>query len=149
MKTKIFNTPFENMLRVLLLLSSSKNHLSADRIIYIDFICLYGKDYGVLDYNVNGDNRFGIAEFANKTAVVKEAINQAVKNNYIHVCVTSTGLAYEINDRGRAIFEKIKDLNYSKSYIRGISVLLNKYKKTSDASLLSLVQGKVTELEVD
>ena len=149
MPTKIFNTSFENMLRVLLLLDCEKTPLSADRITYIDFICLYGKDYDVLEQNINGDNRFGLAEFTNKTLVIKEAISKAVRNNYIKVCVTPKGLAYEINERGRAIVEDIKSLQFSKKYSSGAQLLLTKFKKEDDTSLLSIIQNKALELEVN
>ena len=149
MQVKVFNTPFENMLRVLLLLDCSVAPLSADRIVYIDFICLYGKDYNLLDRNLNGDNHFGLAEFTNKRLMVKEAISRAVRNSYIDVCITSKGLIYKINDRGKTVLEGIRALRFSNRYSKGVSFLLSNFKTTNSSELLSLIQSRTSELEVD
>ncbi len=149
MQAKVFNTSFENMLRVLLLLKCASTPLSADRIIYIDFMCLYGKDYNLLNANLNGDNHFGLAEFTNKRLMVTEAINRAARNSYINICITPQGLSYEINERGMAILEGIKGLKFSDNYSNAASYLLLKFKEVDSTELLSIIQGKASELEVD
>lgn len=79
MKNKIFNTAFENMLRMLLLLSIQNKYINSDRIVALDFICIYGKKCKILDYNLHGNNEFGFAEFSNKRKIINDAISLAVK----------------------------------------------------------------------
>ena len=74
MRSKVFNTTFENMLRVLLLADTLNNSANVDRLAALDFICIYGKKCKVLDKNLHGDNEFGFAEFANKREKITEAV---------------------------------------------------------------------------
>ena len=43
----IFNTSFEVSLRILIILNTVQTRLSIDRITDLDFIAIYGKDFGV------------------------------------------------------------------------------------------------------
>ena len=57
MMTNVFNTTFELSLRVLLTLDSSNNSpRTVDIITALDFITVYGKDFGISDENLHGDN---------------------------------------------------------------------------------------------
>ena len=66
MRNRVFNTPFENMLRILLLSSTLKKPANVDRLAALDFICIFGKKCKVLDKNLHGDNEFGFSEFTTK-----------------------------------------------------------------------------------
>jgi len=61
MANKIFNTTFENMLRLLLFIDTLNAPTNADKLAALDFICIYGKKCKVLDRNLHGDNVFGFA----------------------------------------------------------------------------------------
>ena len=71
MANKVFNTAFENMLRLLLLVDTLNGPANVDRLAALDFICIYGKKCKVLDRNLHGDNAFGFAEFANKREKIR------------------------------------------------------------------------------
>lgn len=101
MRNKVFNTPFENMLRILLLADTLNTPANADRLAALDFICIYGRKCRILDKNLHGDNEFGFSEFANKRKKIAEAIRLSVRNDYIKVEHTEQGFLYSINDRGR------------------------------------------------
>ena len=53
---EVFNTSFEVSLRILIILNIVKIRLSIDRISALDFISIYGKDFGVSKYNLHGNN---------------------------------------------------------------------------------------------
>jgi len=53
MRSKVFNTVFENMLRVLLLADTLDAPANVDRFASLDFICIYGKKCKVLDKNLH------------------------------------------------------------------------------------------------
>lgn len=55
MRSEVFNTTFENMLRVLLLADTLNVPANVDRLAALDFICIYGKKCKVLDKNLHGD----------------------------------------------------------------------------------------------
>lgn len=60
MKNKVFNTTFENMLRILILMSVLAKPVNSDRLTALDFICIYGKKCKVLDKNLHGEMNSGL-----------------------------------------------------------------------------------------
>lgn len=74
----IFNTPFEASLRILIILNVIHTRLSVDRITAMDFISTYGKDFGVSEHNLHGDNNFRFSEYASKRKIISEAIKSLV-----------------------------------------------------------------------
>ena len=101
MKSSVFNTSFENMLRIMVLMDVVGSPINTDRLTALDFICIYGKKCRVLSSNLHGNNEFGFAEFTNKRKKISEAIKIAVKNDYVTVLVNENGLVYSLNDRGK------------------------------------------------
>lgn len=62
--SKLYNTPFEASLRILLILETSRNQsFSADMLAAIDFISIYGREFGISDENLHGDNNYKFSEF--------------------------------------------------------------------------------------
>lgn len=144
MKNRIFNTTFENMLRIILLLGVLDEPVNIDRITALDFICVYGKKYKVLDKNLHGDNKFGFAEFANKREKIIDAIKLSVTNDYASVYKGKEGFSYSLNDRGRIILEGIQT-PYAKSYVIGAKIVCRRFKKANDEVLLKYINDMATE----
>ena len=63
MRNRVFNTPFENMLRILLLSDTLKKPGNVDRLAALDFICIFGKKCKVLDKHFHVDIECGFSEF--------------------------------------------------------------------------------------
>lgn len=118
MRSEVFNTTFENMLRVLLLADTLNVPANVDRLAALDFICIYGKKCKVLDKNLHGDNEFGFAEFANKREKITEAIKFSVRNDFMNVEHTDQGFLYSINERGKQVVQGVQS-PYAKSYVVG------------------------------
>ncbi len=144
MKNKIFNTTFENMLRVLLMMDAIGEQINIDRLTALDFISIYGKKCKVLDKNLHGDNEFGFAEFANKRERITEAVKLAVTNDYITVENTESGFLYSISERGKTIVEEIQT-PYAKSYMIGAKIVNRKFKGAPDGTLLKHINKMATE----
>ena len=116
MKNKVFNTTFENMLRILVLMSVLAEPVNSDRLTALDFICIYGKKCKVLDKNLHGDNEFGCAE----------------------------GLVYSLNERGREIVTNIQS-SYSKAYAIGARIVYRKFANYTDEAVLKYISKLATE----
>ena len=138
MRNKVFNTTFENMLRVLLLTDTLNSPANADRIAALDFICIYGKKCKVLDKNLHGDNEFGFAEFTNKREKISEAIKLAVKNDFMSVANSDQGFVYEINERGKGVVNGL-DSAYARAYLIGAKVVCRKFSGYADDELLKYI----------
>ena len=144
MKNRVFNTTFENMLRVLVLMSVLAKPANSDRLTALDFICIYGKKCKVLDKNLHGANEFGFAEFANKREKITEAIKLSVKNDYVTVGKSDEGLVYSLNDRGKEIVAGIQS-PYSKAYAIGAKIVCRKFANYTDEAVLKYISKLATE----
>lgn len=99
----VFNTLFEVSLRVLLLLNNVEGEmLTVDFITAIDFITIYGKDFGISDENLHGDNNYKFSEFAMRRDYVNKAIRKLVINGFACVETHQNGFAYAITEAGAA-----------------------------------------------
>lgn len=148
MRNKVFNTKFENMLRVLLLVDTLNIPVNNDRIVALDFMCIYGKKCKVLDINLHGDNEFGFAEFTNKREKINEAIKLSVINNYMNVENTEQGFLYSISDRGKMIVQNIQS-PYATTYIAGARIVCEKFSNYTDDDILQYISARATESKGD
>ena len=144
MKSKVFNITFENMLRILLLMDVLNEPANSDRLIALDFICIYGKKCKVLDKNLHGDNEFGFAEFTNKREKITEAIKLSVKNDYVNVESSNDGFLYSLNERGKEIVAGTQS-SYSRSYTVGAKIICRKFANYTDEAILKYISNLATE----
>ena len=111
----IFNTEFELSLRVLLLLDSYDSYLSQDIIRDVDLLTTYGKEFGVSDTNLHGDNSYSFSEMASRHDIVKNAIKKLVTEGLILVKASSAGFAYKISLKGKEFVSSISS-DYASEY---------------------------------
>lgn len=144
MKNKIFNTPFENMLRILLLTETVNKSMNIDRMAALDFICIFGKKCRVLDKNLHGDNEFGFSEFTTKRERITEAAKLAVKNNFLMVENTKDGFAYSINARGKQVNKGLQS-PYARAYVIGAKIVISRFSAYSDEEILEYISDLSTK----
>lgn len=105
----VFNTSFEVSLRMLIILNTVQTRLSIDRITALDFIAIYGKDFGVSEYNLHGDNDYRFSEYTSKREIVSQAIKELVLRGYITPHCNKSGFNYSISKNGRTFCESLND----------------------------------------
>lgn len=105
----IFNSSFEVSLRILIILNTAQSRLSIDRIIALDFIAIYGKDFEVSDYNLHGDNDYRFSEYASKREIVSQAIKELVLRGYITPHCNKSGFNYSISKNGTIFCNSLND----------------------------------------
>lgn len=144
MRSKVFNTTFENMLRLLLLMDTLNAPANADRLAALDFICIYGKKCKVLDKNLHGDNEFGFAEFTNKREKITRAVKLLIRNNFINVEHTNQGFLYSINDRGRQVVQGVQS-SYARAYVAGAGIVCRLFSSYTDKGILQYISDRAAE----
>ena len=144
MRNDVFNTPFENMLRILLLSNTMKRPANVDRLTALDFICIFGKKCKVLDKNLHGDNEFGFSEFTTKRERIKEAVKLAVKNDFLDVERGKDGFIYSISDRGREVVKSLES-PYAHDYVIGAKIVCNRFSAFTDEEILEYISDLSTE----
>ena len=112
----VFNTLFELSLRVLLVLKTAgKCDVTADMIAAVDFITVYGKDFGISEGNLHGDNNFKFSEYAVRRDNINKAVKLLVLDGLVTVEVQPNGFAYSITNAGSAYCDKFEN-EYAKAY---------------------------------
>lgn len=114
----LFNTPFEISLRALLMLETAGEQWeTADMLAAADFITVYGRDFGISNENLHGENSFKFSEFTLRRELMKKAVKLLVKNSLISVSPTDNGFSYSINQKGINYCARFTN-DYADSYRR-------------------------------
>ncbi len=139
MKNKLFNSPFEMMLRVLLFLSQDdKNYYFIDRIILLDFVSCYAADFQLPYSNLHGTNNYKFGEIASRRQLVQEAMKLLVTKGLVEVkvdkgywfCISKLGITYA----------NTLNSSYANEYRAISKAAIKKYRKESDENILNLVR---------
>ena len=133
--TEVFNTPFEVSLRILIVLNVAQARLSVDRISALDFISIYGKDFGVSDYNLHGDNDYRFSEYASKREIISQAIKNLVLIGYISPHCNKSGFNYSISKNGVLFCESLND-EYAENYATIVKKAHTMFIDYSDRKLI-------------
>lgn len=131
----IFNTTFEVSLRVLIVLNVTQNRLSIDRISALDFIVIYGKDFGVSEYNLHGDNNYRFSEYALKRKIISESLKNLVLMGYILPHCNKSGFTYSISKSGTTFCHSLND-DYAENYAIIAQRAHNMFAAYSDRRLI-------------
>lgn len=138
---QIYNSVNENKLRILLLLEhSNQEYLSPDMIAGLDFITIYGKEFGVSRINLHGDNRFKFSELPSRREKVDIAIKSLMLDGMLSYSLIN-GFKYQINDKGLEFIEKLTS-SYAIEYGEIADITCEKYGKMDEAELFKMIQEK-------
>ena len=106
---------FEVSLRVLIILNVSNARLSVDRISALDFMTIYGKDFGVSECNLHGDNDYRFSEYASKRDIISQAVKNLVLVGYILPHCNKSGFTYSISKSGISFCHALNN-EYAEKY---------------------------------
>ena len=116
--SNVFNTVFEISLRVLLILATYGKLKTTDMICAIDFISVYGKEFGIAQTNLHGDNKYKYGEFSTRRTMVKKAIVFLIQRKMIEIFQRNDGYDFYITDAGKAycnLFTSDYAIDYTKA----------------------------------
>lgn len=140
-KHKLFNTSFEMAMRILLLTSCLPEMcFSRTRLVVLDFMSCYAKNFDLLSRNLHGDNDFMYAEMASRQSLVVEAIKKLVRQEILEVRIDK-GYFYKITNYGIQLSSKFSS-TYAKEYCTAAALALQKYGYKSDEKLLNIIHTR-------
>lgn len=134
MGNKLFNTPFELSLHVVLLLNVANEGLTLDRIAAYDFIAIYSEDFGVANRSLNGENGFAFSELSARRNLTKTAIKDLVLDGLVIASDNNMGILYSVSESGRKMSESLQS-EYATQYKELMRLVVDKYKDISDVLL--------------
>ena len=134
---KLFNTPFEVSLRILLLLYAVRPlAMTIDRISAYDLMSVYSRDFGIAEQNLHGENNFSFSEFSAKREQCNDALKSLLLDGYAAVEKSHRGFLFALNDRGIKFAESMQS-EYAAEYMETAKKTHRMFRETSDESLLT------------
>lgn len=112
---KIFNSRFENSLRIILLLDAFGISQNVDMLYAVDFMAVYGKTFGISDEDLNGDNQYKFSEFASRRSVVQNALKELVLDGLAKPYHVGNGIVFQITPEGKDFCRSL-DSDYAQEY---------------------------------
>lgn len=112
---KLFNSVFENSLRIILLLAEFGEAHSIDMIYATDFMVSYGATFSMSETDLNGENPYKFSEFASRREIVHAALKELVLDGLVFPTSTEHGILYSITDTGRE-FSQTLNSEYAQEY---------------------------------
>lgn len=142
--SNIFNTEFELSMRILLILNvNDRKKRTIDNLVGIDFITVYGKDFGVSNYNLHGDNNYRFSEYTTRRDMFFKTIKNLVIQNLVEVSCLKSGFFYKITEEGKYFCNALND-DYAVEYT---TILYNTIKYVADLKDRELLR-KINEFSI-
>lgn len=138
MGERVFNTPFELSLHILILLDVSDVGLTLDRMLAYDFMTVYSDCFGIVEESLNGDNIFLFSEISSRRNLIKKAVKTLVLDRLIRVENDKIGFLYFVSKDGRKMSEEFKS-EYASQYRTIARSVIKKYSDLSDVQLIDVI----------
>ena len=133
---RLFNSTFENSLRLLLLLDEYDMPQTLDMLYAVDFMTIYSEPFGLSEQNLNGDNDLKYSEFASQRDLVKKALKELVLNGTAEAVSYKDGLSYIITPEGEDYSGALAS-EYAREYRKAAKSVINATKGKSERSLIA------------
>lgn len=143
MRNKLFNTPFELSLHVVLLLDMVDVGITLDRIAAYDFIAIYCEDFNIADKALNGENGFAFSELSARRGLIKTAIKSLVIDGLVTVSDSNIGILYSISEIGRKMSGGFQP-EYAAKYRELIRLVAERYGDYDDIQLFNEINNQST-----
>lgn len=135
---KVFNSTFENSLRMVLLLDEFDGPQLLDRLYTADFLTIYGKDFNISQENLNGENDFKYSEFQSRKAVCRNALKDLVLKGLVNPIKEQNGICYQINDAGRQSADSLQS-EYATMYRRNAKSAIEYVSNYTDRQIIAMI----------
>lgn len=133
MTDKLFNSDFENSLRLLILLDEFVMPKSLDMLYAADFMSAYGAVFHLSQSNLNGENPYMFSEFASRRGVVRAALKELVLDGFVVPVKLDKGFAYTISSEGEEYCQSLESeyaIEYRQVAARAVDFIGNKSERT-------------------
>lgn len=143
---KLFNSDFENSLRLIILLDLYDMPQTMDMLYAVDFISVYGKTCGVTEANLNGDNEYQFSEFVSRRESVKAALKKLVLNGTAQAVIYHNGIGYIITPEGEELSQSLES-EYAKEYRKNAQAAITAIANLSERTIINFINRLSTEAD--
>lgn len=135
---RLFNSNFENSLRLLILMDEFVMPKSVDMLYAADFMSAYGATFQLSQVDLNGENPYKFSEFASRRGVVREALKELVLEGYVVPLKLDKGFAYTISSEGEDYCQSLES-EYAAEYRRVASKVVRAIGDKSERTIISMI----------
>jgi hypothetical protein len=142
--SRIFNTPLEIGLRVLVILNAErKNTMDVERLMYFDYLSLNTGDLGgATSLHAPVPNR-GVQVYARKE-LIQKGLAILLSKELINVYTTLSGFMYSVSDNGKKFLEYF-DSEYYKLLVSRATWVISNYSEMSNERLREFINQKLQD----
>lgn len=138
MPNKLFNTTFENALRLLILLDVYDYPQTLDMLYAVDFMATYGRTFNITEDNLNGDNQYKFSEFASRREAVKIALKALVLDGLVQALNLNDGITYTVSSDGEDYCNSLES-EYATEYRRNAQLAIKSVAGKTERELISKI----------
>lgn len=124
------------------MLACSETAMSADQAAALDFIAIYGREFGVAQQNLHGDNRLGFSEFPARRRMVNSALKSMVLDGWVAVQNSRAGFVYSLSTGAAEAVKKLHE-GYPLAYQAAIASAIKMFGDLSEEQLIDRI-GQVS-----
>ena len=135
---RLFNSTFENSLRLLILLDEYDMPKSLDMLYAVDFMTLYSASFGITDQNLNGDNDYKFSVFASHRKSIQESLKVLVLDGTVQAVSFNEGLAYIITPEGEDFCQSL-DSDYANEYRKTAQAVIKAVSTRSERTVIDAI----------
>ena len=136
--SKVFNSSFEISLRILLLLDSAGTSRSLTDIVLTDFIATYGREFGISDHNLNGNNLLMYSELASRREIIQLALKELVLTACVFPVQTEAGFLFKITELGQKSIRSMFGM-YATEYRSALSAAFRLTERCSTSEVEKMI----------
>lgn len=140
--TKIFNTPEEVGIRVLLILSQSMDAMDLQRLVYYDYFLLHLNDILKDQDSIHPSNPYHATEIAIKRKLIQEGINLMSKKGLIDIHFSIQGISYSRNKMTIEFLEYF-DSNYFNKLEKNARIVEENFNTFTDEKIQNYVYENI------
>jgi len=144
MMTKVFNSTFENSLRMILILLEFNEPQTLDRLYVVDFLTVYGKTFNIVKENLNGENNYLYSEFQSRKLICREALKKLVLDGMAFPMNDVRGILYEITDAGKQFADSLHS-DYASEYKNYAKAAIKYASNYTDRQIISVINRMSTD----
>lgn len=139
---RALGTTYEVSLRMLLLLEASEsNAMTADMLAAIDFIAVYGHDFGITEENLHGNGTYRFGEFSLRRELVREALKPLVVDGIVSVEPQRKGFVYSLSRAGIDYCSKFES-DYADDYRISAETVINRLRGKSEREMTTMINQR-------
>ena len=134
----VFNSIFENELRLIILIDVFEKPQNADMLYAADFMVAYGETFGITKTNLNGENVFKFSEFLSRRSLVQKVLQELSWKELIKPIADSKGIIYQITSLGQSYCRSL-DSEYAIEYRSTARRVVHYIGNDTERSLISRI----------